>query len=234
MARPEGFEPPAPRFVVWCSIQLSYGRLGVGDIGASAGVRKPRMRAFARLPGGAAKHRERRMIRARFPVPLAAAIALAAGLAGGCAAREGAFPSLAMRAAELEGSIEAPTRPPPAATPSDPALLQRIAALDAQGEAGARAFEAAYAGAAEAVDRAGASGSDSWVEAQVAVSRLAAAEASAAGALADLHQLALDRETQPTATADRAAIAAAIDRLSARVAGHGARLAALTERLNAR
>ena len=27
MARPEGFEPPTPRFVVWCSIQLSYGRL---------------------------------------------------------------------------------------------------------------------------------------------------------------------------------------------------------------
>src|SRR5947209_20251116 len=26
MARPEGLEPPAPRFVVWCSIQLSYGR----------------------------------------------------------------------------------------------------------------------------------------------------------------------------------------------------------------
>ena len=27
MARPDGFEPPTPRFVVWCSIQLSYGRL---------------------------------------------------------------------------------------------------------------------------------------------------------------------------------------------------------------
>ena len=26
LARPEGFEPPTPRFVVWCSIQLSYGR----------------------------------------------------------------------------------------------------------------------------------------------------------------------------------------------------------------
>ena len=26
MARPERFELPAPRFVVWCSIQLSYGR----------------------------------------------------------------------------------------------------------------------------------------------------------------------------------------------------------------
>ena len=27
LARPEGFEPPTPRFVVWYSIQLSYGRI---------------------------------------------------------------------------------------------------------------------------------------------------------------------------------------------------------------
>jgi site-specific DNA recombinase len=27
MARPERFELPTPRFVVWCSIQLSYGRI---------------------------------------------------------------------------------------------------------------------------------------------------------------------------------------------------------------
>src|SRR6185295_14295799 len=27
LARPERFELPTPRFVVWCSIQLSYGRL---------------------------------------------------------------------------------------------------------------------------------------------------------------------------------------------------------------
>ena len=26
LARPEGFRTPTPRFVVWCSIQLSYGR----------------------------------------------------------------------------------------------------------------------------------------------------------------------------------------------------------------
>ena len=30
MARPERFELPTPRFVVWCSIQLSYGRIPVG------------------------------------------------------------------------------------------------------------------------------------------------------------------------------------------------------------
>ena len=41
MARPEGFEPPAPRFVVWCSIQLSYGRAVGWHIGDGFGGRKP-------------------------------------------------------------------------------------------------------------------------------------------------------------------------------------------------
>ena len=36
LARPERFELPTPRFVVWCSIQLSYGRLGCGCSGSGA------------------------------------------------------------------------------------------------------------------------------------------------------------------------------------------------------
>ena len=45
MARPERFELPAPRFVVWCSIQLSYGR-AIGD--AAPGPRLARHRGGAR------------------------------------------------------------------------------------------------------------------------------------------------------------------------------------------
>jgi site-specific DNA recombinase len=59
MARPEGFEPPAPRFVVWCSIQLSYGRAGTGDIGAGPRGRNPRRpRPRPVLPPHEAAHRE--------------------------------------------------------------------------------------------------------------------------------------------------------------------------------
>src|SRR5215831_11090795 len=31
LARSEGFEPPTPRFEVWCSIQLSYERWGLSN-----------------------------------------------------------------------------------------------------------------------------------------------------------------------------------------------------------
>ncbi len=36
VARPKGFEPLTPRFVVWCSIQLSYGRAGQAAIACEA------------------------------------------------------------------------------------------------------------------------------------------------------------------------------------------------------
>jgi hypothetical protein len=34
LARSEGFEPPTPRFEVWCSIQLSYEREMAGAMRA--------------------------------------------------------------------------------------------------------------------------------------------------------------------------------------------------------
>ena len=40
VARRKGFEPLTPRFEVWCSIQLSYRRLG-GKGGAPEEIRTP-------------------------------------------------------------------------------------------------------------------------------------------------------------------------------------------------
>jgi hypothetical protein len=36
MARPKRFELLTPRFVVWCSIQLSYGRVSLGLCGLNS------------------------------------------------------------------------------------------------------------------------------------------------------------------------------------------------------
>ena len=38
LARSEGFEPPTPKFEVWCSIQLSYERGGVHNSRFGANV----------------------------------------------------------------------------------------------------------------------------------------------------------------------------------------------------
>ena len=40
MADPERFERPTPRFVVWCSIQLSYGSTVEGDLLPGRGLCK--------------------------------------------------------------------------------------------------------------------------------------------------------------------------------------------------
>src|SRR4051812_14681715 len=55
LARSEGFEPPTPRFEVWCSIQLSYERI-VGVTGGAA------MRASRRnlAPVAPARHLQSR------------------------------------------------------------------------------------------------------------------------------------------------------------------------------
>jgi hypothetical protein len=190
MARPEGFEPPAPRFVVWCSIQLSYGRAGTGDIGARAGARNPR------LPHRRGALREQAM----------RALALLLLLAG-CVS-QGPFPSLAPREGE-QLAIEEPEREAPTVA-DEPALRARIAALRDQAREGMRTFDGAFEGAERSAARAGAEGSDSWVEAQLALSRLEAARGRTADAAAELDRLDLERADQATSAADQALLEEAI------------------------
>src|SRR3954471_829247 len=202
MARPEGFEPPAPRFVVWCSIQLSYGRAGTGDIGAGHRARNPRPRRQRPvLPERETAHR-------RKPMKLRQALPGVAALVAGCVS-QGPFPSLAPRPAERQDWSEEPVRAAPAVA-DDPALRRRVDALLEQASAGERSFEADYAAAERLAAHAGREGSDSWIEAQQAISRLVAARAATGEALAELHQLRLARAAQPTSSGDLAGLDAAI------------------------
>ena len=63
--------------------------------------------------------------------------------------------------------------------------------------------------------RVSAAGSDSWIEAQQAISRLQAARGRTDEAAAELHQLRLARSGEPTSAADLAALDAAIQEVGA-------------------
>jgi hypothetical protein len=143
-------------------------------------------------------------------IPLSVAAAL---LAVGCAA-PGDFPSLTVRPAELNRSTEEPVRKA-VLIASDPQLLARIADLLTQTQEGQRSFEAGLSAARSAVKRAGAAQSESWIEAQQAVSRLESARAPTVTALFDLDQLAIARAAVPTSAGDFTALIAAIDEASA-------------------
>src|SRR5215469_15937413 len=60
MARPRGFEPLTPRSVVWCSIQLSYGRLArAGDVADALARFKRLDRQLVQLPKDRLSHHTR-------------------------------------------------------------------------------------------------------------------------------------------------------------------------------
>ncbi len=132
----------------------------------------------------------------------AAALALAACVS------QGPFPSLAPREGE-QLAIEEPMRETPVSA-DDPALRPAVAALLSEARDGARRFDADFAAARGLIARAGAEGSESWVEAQQAISRLEAARNRTTSAVDDLHQLSLARADRPTSPADQQAIDAAI------------------------
>lgn len=95
-------------------------------------------------------------------------------------ADQGEFPSLARR--PVETASLAPASPPPV-PPADAALAKRLADARATVEAGKSAFDSALPAARIAVEAAGPSGSESWIAAQLELSRLEATLEPARAAL---------------------------------------------------
>lgn len=121
-------------------------------------------------------------------------LCLALLTSSGCATG-GEFPSLAPRAVE-KLSFEEPIKVDPPVAP-DPALRARANALLAEARAGDGAFEAAYADAVRRARGAGPAGSDSWVQAQEAISRVEAARLRTTTALADLDRFISENSDDP-------------------------------------
>ena len=153
--------------------------------------------------------------------PVRVPILCCAAALAGCVS-QGPFPSLAPRPDERL-AIEEPVREAPH-IPDDSALRVRINRLLGEARSGDAAFERDYEAAARTAGRAGAEGSNSWIEAQQAFSRAEVSRIRATEAADELHQLALARADQPTSPADLAALEAAIDQVDRLVAAQQARL----------
>ena len=138
------------------------------------------------------------------PLPLELALPAALAVLAGCAPN-GDFPSLMPRPQEQGFSLVEPRRAP-VDVPRDAALRLRVAELRRQATGGEAEFDAAYRVADRATARSGAPESESWIEAQQAVSRLEAARGAVTEALAGLDRLATARADVPTSDEDEAAI----------------------------
>ncbi|MEA3038356.1 MAG: hypothetical protein QOE79_869 [Sphingomonadales bacterium] len=148
--------------------------------------------------------------------------------AAGCA-ENGTFPSLAQRPAERAYEAERDAVLPPAPVrPDDPAIARRIAELVAEAEAGQAEFERAAGPARAAVAKGGAANSDSWIEAEQAVSRASAAGARTGRALADLDRYAADQTNSTTVSeADSARLRDSVARVQALADAQAAEIARL-------
>lgn len=116
-------------------------------------------------------------------------------LLGGCAGlSDDGYPSLAPRDIE-KIDINAPaadkSEPSP---PADAALLGRLRAIEAKAQSGNAKFEPLYAAAQRSTSAARGSspGSESWVVANMAISRAEAATTDTASAVADIDKLVAD------------------------------------------
>jgi hypothetical protein len=165
---------------------------------------------------------------ARRRAPLAILVPLLA--AAGCAA-PGPYPSLAPRPAEKAYAEDSDERQP-TPQPDDPALAAEIDRIAGDGRAGAAEFDSVLPAAQAAAGAAGAAGSDSWIEAQQALSRLESARARTTAALADLDRLAVARASAGTlGEGDRARLRAAVAEIQALADAQAERLRRLGESL---
>lgn len=133
---------------------------------------------------------------------------------GGCAAADTGAPSLARRAAEaIDPRVPVPGQPVQATPAAE--LVRQLESLVAQAVAGDRAFRDASATAGRLAQAAGASGSESWIAAQQALSVAVAARAPVTRALGDIDALGAGRIQQfgGIGAADLEAIGAAADRV---------------------
>lgn len=156
---------------------------------------------------------------------------LALGLAA-CAATSTTEPSLARRPAELiDPRLPLPADAP--AGPVDPALQSRLGELVAQGNEGARSFDALVGQADKLAGAAGPRESESWIVAQQALSGLEGARAKTTAALSEIDAIASARIQSGAGltAADLAAVEASsnelratADRQSATIDRIGARL----------
>ena len=177
------------------------------------------------------------------PLP---AVMLGSLLLAGCMV-SGSSPSLAPRAVEREysnappptgpcrlqgdgcfegGSDERPAPPPLA---DDVQLRTKVEALLSSARAGQAAFARQLEATGASVSRAGAQGSDGWIAAQQALSRLEAARAPVVDALTEFDALTLARSTQPTSESDRALLASGLEEVRRLADAQGAEV----ERLRA-
>jgi hypothetical protein len=144
------------------------------------------------------------------------ALAVVVAMMASACTPDGEFPSLAPRAIEQQDPLAEPVRNPPV-VPSDPALRARAAELLAAARRGEAEFAATLALASAAAARSGEAGSESWMEAQQALSRAEAARAPTTAALAELDRLLVERAAIATAASDLVALQEAlaeIERLS--------------------
>ncbi len=128
----------------------------------------------------------------------------------GCATSSATEPSLARRPAEaIDPRLPIASEPTPG--PVDAALAARLSLMVAEGNAGARSFDAEVGKAEALASAAGPRESESWIVAQQALSGLEGARAASTRALADVDSIAASRIKSGTglSPADLVAVEAA-------------------------